>query len=365
MAKTISGLPDKKSEAFQCADALRESLANSVIIVDAKYRISFCAPEAARSLSLEKMPAPNAGLEGLPVRLQEAIRESSNSSATIELGPSELSPSLNGANARAFRVSVRPLMAGQKNSGAMVLVTNLIAARKVEQKMRQLDRLANAGTLAASMAHEIKNALVAGKTFFDLLFEKNKDAELVEVARRELNRIDVMVSRMLKFSGPGKGSFGPVHLHEVIDHSLRLVQPRMESKLITLERQFQAANDLVTGDDYQLQQAFVNLLFNALEAMGASGSLTVTTETRTTNGTAGAEPAMNGPRVCVSIRDTGIGIPPSDMAHLFEPFFTTKDSGTGLGLPITQHILQDHGGEIIVESQPGEGTTFSVVLPAA
>src|SRR5262249_52963525 len=97
------------------------------------------------------------------------------------------------------------------------------SASHLEEYIERLNRLASLGTLAASMAHEIKNALVAGKTFIDLLLEKNQDAELAEVVRRELGRIDNMVSRMLRFSRPGEFKSRKVHLHEILEHSLRLV----------------------------------------------------------------------------------------------------------------------------------------------
>ena len=137
------------------------------------------------------------------------------------------------------------LQPGRKDSGVVVVLNDLTPARQLEERLEQLDRLANVGTLAATMAHEIKNALVAGKTFIDLLLEKHQDAELVEVVRREMSRIDAIVSRMLKFAGPARPAFSEVRLHEVLDHSLRLVQPQLEGKSIALSRSFQAAPDLL------------------------------------------------------------------------------------------------------------------------
>jgi len=228
-----------------------------------------------------------------------------------------------------------------------------IPAPQLEERLAQLDRLANMGTLAAVMAHEIKNALVAGRTFTDLLLEKNQDAELVNVVRRELGRIDAIVGRMLKFGGPPRSGSFPVHLHDILDHSLRLVEPQLGDKCIALNRSFGASSDSVRGDDYQLQQALVNLLLNALEAMGPHGTLSVTTESLST------VPA----KLRVSVGDTGVGIRAEHMPRLFEPFFTTKSNGTGLGLPITRRIILEHGGEITAESQPGNGTTFHILLP--
>src|SRR4029077_13252434 len=115
----------------------------------------------------------------------------------------------------------------------------------------------------------------------------------------------------------------------------------------------------VSGDDYELQQAFVNLLLNALEAMETNGTLTVATETVPAN-----PPGANWPQLRVTFKDTGGGILPENMERLFEPFFTTKSGGTGLGLAITRRILQEHRGSITAESRPGEGTTFEILLPA-
>jgi signal transduction histidine kinase len=230
-----------------------------------------------------------------------------------------------------------------------------IPGPQLEDRLAQLDRLASMGTLAAVMAHEIKNALVPGKTFIDLLLEKQPDAELGGLVRREMDRIDAIVSRMLRFGSPVRSGYGEVRLHEILDHSLRLVQPTLEDKSIALACTFEAASDRSQGDGYQLQQAFVNLLLNAVEATGPKGTLTVATES-----VSGA-PA----RVRVLIKDSGVGIAAEDMDRLFEPFFTTKPNGTGLGLSITRRIILEHGGEISVESEPGSGTTFHILLPVS
>jgi signal transduction histidine kinase len=207
---------------------------------------------------------------------------------------------------------------------------------------------------------------VAGKTFIDLLLEKHQDAELVEIVRREMGRIDSIVNRILKFAGPTRVPFSLVHLHEVLDHSLRLVQHPLEGKLISLNRAFKAAPDLVHGDDCGLQQAFVNLFLNALEAMGPDGALTVATEIVSATVPPGASQEPASLRQCrVRIQDTGPGIRPEDKRHLFQPFFTTKPTGTGLGLAITRRIIQEHRGSITVESHLGQGTTFNIVLPVS
>jgi signal transduction histidine kinase len=224
------------------------------------------------------------------------------------------------------------------------------------EKMQRLDRLANLGMLSAGMAHEIKNGMVAIQTFVDLLLEKNQDAELGGVVRHELRRINAIVTQMLRIAAPGHAAFKTVRVHEILDHSLRLLQPQVSGKLITLQKHYRAESDAVRGDDAQLQQTFMNLLLNAVEAMGPNGTLTVGTE---------IADGDNGARVLqIQIRDTGVGITPENLARLFEPFFTTKKNGTGLGLAISHRIIHEHQGSIRAHSEIGKSSTFSISLPA-
>jgi signal transduction histidine kinase len=223
------------------------------------------------------------------------------------------------------------------------------------EKMQRLDRLANLGMLSAGMAHEIKNGMVAIKTFVDLLLEKKPDAELGEVVRHELERINIIVTQMLRMAAPGPADFKTVHVHAVLDQSLRLLQPQISGKLTALKKNYRAESDAVRGDDAQLQQVFMNLLLNALEAMGANGTLTIGTEIA--DGAGGARVLK------IKIRDSGAGISPENLARLFEPFFTTKKNGTGLGLAICQRVAVEHRGTIEVQSESGKGSTFSISLP--
>jgi two-component system sensor histidine kinase HydH len=207
------------------------------------------------------------------------------------------------------------------------------------------------------MAHEIKNGLTAIQTFIELLLQKGEDRELAEVVGRELKRIDSLVSQMLRFAAPGRNTFADVNVHILLNHSLRLVEHQISGKLISLKRDYKAAPDTVRGDEFQLQQAFMNLLFNAIEAMGTNGDLTVMTE---------IVQESNGARqLQIKIRDTGVGISPENLGRLFEPFFTTKKNGTGLGLAISQRIVNEHGGNISVQTENNKGSTFSVLLPTA
>jgi signal transduction histidine kinase len=238
-----------------------------------------------------------------------------------------------------------------KKNGGAESSTQWNPAPVSEQNMRRLDRLASLGLLSAGMAHEIKNGLTAIQTFIELLLQKGDDRELAEVVGRELKRIDSLASQMLRLATPGLNTFADVNVHTLLDHSLRLVEHQISGKLISLKRDFKAAPDTVRGDEFQLQQVFMNLLFNAIEAMGMSGELTVTTE------------ITDGRQFKIQIRDTGVGITPENLGRLFEPFFTTKKNGTGLGLAISQRIVNEHGGSISAKGETNKGSTFSVLLP--
>ena len=206
------------------------------------------------------------------------------------------------------------------------------------------------------MAHEIKNGMVAIKTFTDLLAQKGKDVELTDVVSRELQRINGLVTQMLRFAAPKHVEIITVRVHDLLDHSLRLLQHQIGSKLISLQRHYKADPDIVRGDDAQLQQAFMNLLLNALEAMGPNGVLTVATGI--------SEGEGNTRLLKVHIEDTGVGIARENLERSFEPFFTTKKNGTGLGLAISRLIAHEHRGTIQVQSEINKGSKFTLSLPA-
>jgi signal transduction histidine kinase len=244
---------------------------------------------------------------------------------------------------------------GQKNS-------NPWSSSSISQEnMQRLDRLANLGTLSAGVAHEIKNGLTPIKTFIELLLQKSEEMDLADeekelaaVVARELLRIDSLASQMLKFAAPKATSFSNLQIQDVLEHSLRLLQHQLSGKMISVKRDYKARPDTARADEARLQQVFMNILFNAVEAMGVNGTLTLST---------GASETAGKKCLLVQIRDTGIGIPAENLSRLFEPFFTTKKNGTGLGLAISQRIIQEHQGKIEVKSEPHKGSIFTISLP--
>lgn len=237
---------------------------------------------------------------------------------------------------------------GPKNSDAWS------SASISEENMQRLDRLANLGTLSAGVAHEIKNGLTPIKTFIELLLQKSDEKELAAVVAKELARIDSMATQMLKFAAPKPATFSNLQVQDVLEHSLRLLQHQITGKMISVKRDFKAKPSTARADDAQLQQVFMNILFNALEAMGPNGTLFLSSEAVETGGKK---------ELLIKIQDTGIGISKENLSHLFEPFFTTKKNGTGLGLAISHRIIEEHHGKIEVKSEVHKGSTFTISLP--
>src|SRR6185369_16338039 len=181
--------------------------------------------------------------------------------------------------------------------------------------------------------------------------------EFLDIIVEEVNRLDKIVSQFLDYARPYRGEQKPLEASDVLKKTLQLLAKEQGSS-VQIETNFTEGLPPVRADAEQLLQVFLNLSLNALQAMPHGGRLHISTTLRraTRRGAAAAF-------IEVRFRDTGVGIPPGDLKNLFIPFFTTKDKGTGLGLPISQRIIENHGGTIEVRSQPGGGATFTVLLP--
>jgi len=362
----VTDVPLKATEGSEdaqlanSAEILDQCLGCGILVVDGQSQITAFSAVAETVLGLKAASCLGQSIEVLPVSIRDVIQRSLATGEPV-LERQLTLPGALGANV-ILRLSTTPFrnLNGQA-TGVVAVINNITHVRLLDQNLRKLDRLASIGMLSASMAHEIKNAMVAVKTFVDLLIKKNQDASLADIVGREMRRIDSIVSQMLRFAGPARPTFGVIHLHQVIEQSLGLVQHHLEGRRINLVRSFHAAPDLVRADAYQLEQAFINLFFNALDAMGANGELNVVTELVPPGGAENP----NAPMLRVTVHDTGMGIPQENLERLFEPFFTTKPNGTGLGLPITRRIVQEHRGVISVVSEPHKGTTFTLLLPSA
>ena len=246
---------------------------------------------------------------------------------------------------------------------------------KVYEQMKERDRLAALGQMAAGLAHEIRNPLGAIKGAAQLIAthpgepeppeedsgpdadgELSEEAEYMQIIVEEVDRLDRVVSQFLGYARPDRGDRQPLNINDVVHKTIQLVSPQIEG--VELVTRLAADLPLVRVDPEQFKQVFLNLAINGIQANEGRGSLQVVTRHRQTTRRGPA-----GQFVEISFKDQGKGISPEMLKDIFIPFFTTKQGGTGLGLPICQRIVENHGGTIEVRSHPGKGSTFSVVLP--
>jgi signal transduction histidine kinase len=233
-----------------------------------------------------------------------------------------------------------------------------------EDKLKKLfhaDKLATVGELAAGVAHEIRNPLTSIRSTVQYVQKglSGTKRELVDGIIEEVDRIDRIIHGLLSFSRTSELQMGDVNVKEILDQTLLLLEPELRRYDITVQRRCELPDLQIPADTSQLKQVFLNILLNSIQAMPNGGTITITTDETI---------RQKSEFVCVTISDTGPGIPEQDIARVFDPFYTTKETGTGLGLSISYGIVNKHGGEIELESTtegPTTGTTVTVRLPKA
>jgi len=260
-------------------------------------------------------------------------------------------------------VSTAPLKGGEgKDLGVVAVLRDLTLERELEGRLRRSDRLAALGSLAAGLAHEIKNPLTSVLTFSRHAGRRFDDAHFRErfarVVPRELERINGIIERLLELARPMPAVFTRIRVAPLVDRAVDLFGNEIESQGVEVLREYARDVPPVAADEESLYRAVINLIGNALDAMKEGGRLTL----RVGWATSASRPGVSR-RVMIEVSDTGAGIKAEDADKLFNPFFTTKERGTGLGLAVTHKIVEDHGGAIDFHSTPGQGATFRIVLP--
>ena len=232
--------------------------------------------------------------------------------------------------------------------------------------MKRTDRLKSLETIAGGFAHEIRNPLTSIKTFIQLAPERKDDPDFIREFSRivldDVYRIERLIEEILDYARYMEPKLTEEDLNDIVSSCLYFIEVKADSRGIKIEKELVSDPPRVMLDRQQIKQVFLNLFLNALDAMSERGGvLRVRTKTLTRPG--------GKPWVQIEIEDTGQGITDANLEHIFDPFFTTKHEsgeheGTGLGLTIVHQIIEEHHGEIRVESVPGSGTTFYVNLPA-
>lgn len=227
--------------------------------------------------------------------------------------------------------------------------------KQSRDQLIQAERLATAGKMSASFAHEIRNPLSSMRMLAQMLMQKpemsaKKNQQSIRYILEEIERIDAIVRGLMDFARPTALNLAQQPIAPVLQAVLSLMEANLAHHQIQLVLDFSPETPAIEFDSDKLKQAFMNVVLNAMEAMPQGGELKVSTFTKANS-------------ACIKVTDTGVGIPAEDLERIFEPFFTGKTKGTGLGLANVKRILEEHEGHVEIESTPGEGTTILMWLP--
>ncbi len=243
--------------------------------------------------------------------------------------------------------------------------------RELEEAIKKSERLAYLGTMAASVAHELRNPLGGIKGASQLLMEEihglpmeESLSEYLGVIIKQVDRLTGILESLRGLSRPGLPKTAKLNLHSLLDESLTLMAPDIKKLKLKIKREYDPSVPDIDGDENSLQGVFLNLIRNAAEAMSQGGVLTLGTGIPSdflysTIKTEKGKKTM----LAVTVSDTGSGIEPGALKDIFNPFYSSKGGGLGLGLALALKTIEEHGGTIKVESDPGKGTTFTVYLP--
>jgi len=341
-------------------DNILSTMASGVIALNASGHISLSNPAAERLTGMSLKRRNPVSYVDLPVALAEPLRDTLLDGKAY----SQLETSLHTREGQALPLvySTAPLQAKDRSTlGALIVFSDLTRLKQLEIEKQRAERLASFGSLASGVAHEIKNPLVAIRTFAELLPERFADIDFREdfskVVVREIDRIDNLVARLRGIASAPHPQTGSVDLRQPLLDTLKLLRGQLEQSQTAVHYSVEDEAPYVAIEDSQLKQLFLNILQNALEAMGSGGAINIRI----------ARTQSPGPSwILLEVSDTGPGMSESVRGHIFEPFFTTKPTGSGLGLAICRSIVDAHRGSIRAENNRAHrGTTIIVELPAA
>lgn len=262
---------------------------------------------------------------------------------------------------------VAPIFSRQGvQDGAVMIIRDLTRTRELEEALRRADRLSMLATLAAGLAHEIKNPLGGIKGAAQLLaVELADDESLTDYTRvmvREVDRINGIIEELLDLGTPRPAAFGEVNLAKLLNDIVLLQQEAAGERKIRFQLKLDPSIPPLQGDEQLLTRLFLNLIKNAREAITGPGKVAI--ETRISSEYHLSVPGNRpSPMVLIRISDTGCGIEPEQLDTIFTPYYTTKTAGTGLGLAVCQKVIEDHRGFFQINSIPGSGTTVTISLP--
>jgi two-component system, NtrC family, sensor histidine kinase HydH len=344
----------KRIKAF--SDNVVENMPIGLIALDPGKKIASFNNAAELILAQGRAPATGEPADSvLPHEITNLISE-------IESSETDIEREVHFRNTEGRRITLETsvsILKGEDGSflGHIILFRDLTEISSLKKEIERSRRLASIGGLAAGVAHEIRNPLSSIKGFATYFSERYRnvpeDKETAEIMIQEVERLNRVVGQLLELARPVNIEKKPMQIRTLIENSVKVIERDAGKKNIRVN--VGAIPDdlpLIDLDSDRLNQVFLNLYLNALEAMPDGGELTVK-----------AALEEDSRMLKISVTDTGRGIDKKNLAHVFDPYFTTKQSGTGLGLSIVHRIIESHNGEVTIESEPGKGARIAIFLP--
>jgi len=342
-----------------------ESLNSGVVVVDGKGRVTTFnrAAELITGIAKGEVEGKYFNQTLKPLLPEDSTNVFPNGGFMQSEGEFKLKRR-DGSEARV-KFSVTPLREkGKELKDSIIIFQEVTRLRKLEEQAERNNRLAAMGEIAVSIAHEVRNPLGSIELLASLLrreVEGDEDKKrLMDHILSGVKSIDYIINNLLLFSNPQHPIFKQINIHAFLDESILFILPSLKQSRIELIKKYDSFDPLVRGDLELLKQVFLNLAWNAIQAMPQGGRLIISTEIVDNSG---LEFSNAAGYLELKFADSGAGISDHDKGKIFNPFFTTKEKGTGLGLAIVHNIIEVHEGMIGVESSDSRGSTFTITLP--
>ena len=339
------------------AEMLLTAIPPGIIASDEDAIIRWCNPTAESILGIKATAVLSKPVESAGGRIAALLRETLES--TVQLPAQQW---VDSTTRRSLSVQTRRLIHQEKPLGAVAVIQDLTPEESLRQKQELVDRAAFWTDLAASMSHEVRNPLVAIKTFAQLLPERFDDPDFRrdfnEIVVQEIDRLDLIITQINNFAHPPELNFKSIDLRAPVKKAVELVRARSARNGFSIETTLPEDLPRVVGDETALTEAFAHLVANAAEATQGQPKAKITLSAKSIRENDHAS------GVVVTVRDNGKGIASDLKDKIFSPFCTTKARGMGLGLPIVKRTVFDHNGRVDIDSN-SHGTSVSVLLPTA
>jgi PAS domain S-box-containing protein len=339
------------------AETLLKSIPPGIVAIDDEATVRWFNPPAEQILGLTSSEVLNKSVETVGSKLAELLRKTLDTEAAV---PRQ--QWTDQKTRRSLAVETRKLVDQRGPLGAVAVISDVTAEETLREKQMLVDRASFWSDLAAGMSHEIRNPLVAIKTFAQLLPERFDDAdfrrEFNEIVLREIDRLDKIITQINTFAHPPELVLKPIDVRTPVEKALEIARSRFGlNGGVQVETSLPSDLPRVLGDESALAEAFAHLVGNAAEALSGKAKARIVLSAKSTS------EAGRASGVVVTVRDNAGGIAPELKDRVFSPFCTTKPRGMGLGLPIVKRTVFDHNGRVEIDST-SQGTSVSVMLPA-